>query len=367
MKIICSKSELFKGVNTVLKAVPTRTTMTILQCILIDASSDRITLTATDMELGIRTTITGTILSPGMIALEAKLFSEIIRRLPESDVTIESNENLNTLITCEKSKFHIMGQSGREFSELPPVEMKNPAVISQLSLKDVIRQTIFSVSSSDTLPMMTGELFDMSENFFRVVSLDGHRVSIRDLQLKEPCRPVRAVVPGKTLSEIFKILPGEADRQVNIFSTSKHILFAFEDTIVVSRLIDGNYYSIETMIPKNWRTKITINKRDLLECMDRSTLLVSEGDKKPIILNIYDEFMELKINSQIGSMDEVIAIDKEGSDLTIGFNPRYLMDTLRVIDDETVEIFYVDSRSPCVIRNEERTYLYMILPVNFVS
>ena len=331
MKLICSKSNLLHGVNIVSKAVPTRTTMAILECILIDASANEIKLTANDMELGIETKIEGEIAERGVIALDAKIFSEIVRKLPDSDVTIETDASFKTTITCEKAKFNIVGKSGDDFSYIPYIERNEPIVMSQFTLKEVIRQTIFSIADNDNNKLMTGELFEIEENDLKVVSLDGHRISIRNIELKNNYSHKKVVVPGKTLQEVSKILPGSAEDEVSIFLTDNHIVFEFENTTVVSRLIEGEYFKIEQMLSSDYETKVKINKRELLDCIDRATLLVKEGDKKPIIMNITDGTMELKINSFIGSMNEDIDIAKEGKDILIGFNPKFLMDVLRAV------------------------------------
>ena len=239
MKIRCLKSDLVKGVSIVSKAVPTKTTMPILECILIDATTDIIKLTANDMELGIETVIRGQIDEKGMIALDARIFSDIVRKLPDNEIVIESEANLQTLITCEKAKFNISGKSGEDFSYLPYIERENPVVISQFTLKEVIRQTIFSIADNDSNKLMTGELFDMNGDLLKVVSLDGHRISIRKIELKESYEPKKIVVPGKTLIEVSKILSGEADSEVRLYFTANHIVFEFDDTVVVSRLIEG--------------------------------------------------------------------------------------------------------------------------------
>ena len=173
------------------------------------------------------------------------------------------------------------------------------------------------------------------------------------------------MVPGKTLIEISKILSGEADSVVEISYTNNHIVFEFDHTIVVSRLIEGEYFRIDQMLSNDYETKVRINKKELLSCIDRATLLVKEGDKKPIIINIGDELMELKIKSQIGSMNEEIMITKEGKDLLIGFNPKFLIDALRVIDDEEVTLYLMNAKAPCFIRDDDESYIYLILPVNF--
>lgn len=365
MKLICSKANLQKAVNIVSKAVPSKTTMSILECILIDASASEIKFTANDMELGIETKVEGEIQEKGVIAVDARMFSEIVRKLPDNDVTIESNGNYQISIICEKSRFHISGKPGEDFSYLPYIEKTGFICLSQFTLKEVIRQTIFSTADNDNNKLMTGELFDVHENEFKVVSLDGHRISIRKIELKESYPDQKVVVPGKSLLEISKILSGETEDEVHIFFTGNHIVFEFDTTTVVSRLIEGEYFRINQMLSSDYETKFVINKREFLNCIDRATLLIKEGDKKPIIFNITDDNMEIRINSQLGSMKEDIDIEKEGRDIMIGFNPRFLIDALRVIDDENVTIYMVNPKAPCYIRDEEQRYIYLILPVNF--
>ena len=367
MKIICPQSELMKSISIVLKAVPSKTTMPILECILVDATTGTIHFTANDTELGIETVVNGTVEEKGMVALDAKIFSEIVRKLPSSDVTITSDENMNTLITCEKAKFRIAGKDGDDFSVLPIIEKNSSVQMSQFTLKETIRQTIFSIASNDTNKIMTGELFEITGDQLRVVSLDGHRISIRKVQMKESSQDTKVIVPGKTLQEVSKILSGETESLVTVTFAKNHIMFEFDDTTVVSRLIEGSYFRVDQMISGDYETKIRINKKEMLSCIDRSTLLVREDDKKPIILNITDGVMELKISSQIGSMNETIEVEKEGRDILIGFNPRFLIDALRVIDDETIDIYFMNSKAPCFIRDSAQSYVYLVLPVNFVA
>ena len=272
-----------------------------------------------------------------------------------------------TTITCEKSKFNIVGKSGEDFTSLPSIEKLDSIVVSQYTLKEVVRQTIFSISDNDNNKLMTGELFEVNDDKLKVVSLDGHRISIRKINLKNSYPKKKVVVPGKTLSEVSKILPGDTDKDVVIFFTDKHIVFEFNQTVVVSRLIEGEYFNIDQMLSSDYETKVKINKRELLDCIDRATLLVKEGDKKPIIISISDVNMELRINSTIGSMDETIDITKNGKDMMIGFNPKFLIDALRVIDDEEIDIYLVNPKAPCFIKDAEDRYVYLILPVNFTT
>ena len=190
----------------VAKAVPSKTTMPFLECNLIVARNDVFRLTANDMELGIRTDVQGEILDRGMIAIDAKIFSEIVRKLPDNEVTIETNENLQVIITCEKAKFDLSGKPGEEFSYLPVIEEDESIEISQFTLKEIIRQTIFSIADTESNKLMTGELFEIRNNVLRVISLDGHRISIRKVALKDEVSDKKLIVPGKTLIEISKIL-----------------------------------------------------------------------------------------------------------------------------------------------------------------
>ena len=367
MKFTCSKSNLLNGVQIVSKAVPNKTTMSILECILINASDNQIKLTANDMELGIETVIEGDILEKGQIALDAKILLDIVRKLPDNDVTIVTDNSFKTNITCEKAKFTIIGKSGEDFSYLPSIERIDSIIISQFTLKEVVRQTIFSIADNDNNKLMTGELFEINGDTLKVVSLDGHRISIRKIELKNSYPSRKVVVPGKTLNEVSKILTGDTDKDVSIFFTGKHIVFEFDHTTVVSRLIEGEYFKIDQMLSSDYETKVTINKRELLECIDRATLLVKEGHKKPIIINITDGMMELKINSTVGSMNEEIDIVKQGKDIMIGFNPKFMIDALKVIDDEEIDIYLVNPKAPCFIRDAKERYIYLILPVNFTT
>ena len=365
MKLICSKSNLLRGVNIVSKAVPTRTTMAILECILIDASTNEIKLMANDMELGIETRVEGEIAERGVIALDAKIFSEIVRKLPDSDVMIETDASFKTVISCEKAKFNIPGKSGEDFAYLPMIEKDEPLTISQYTLKEMIRQTILSIAVNENNKLMTGELFEIKNNCLKVVSLDGHRIAIRKMPLKKDYSDRKVVVPGKTLSEVSKILSGEVDDQVSIYFTKNHILFEFDDTIVVSRLIEGEYFKVDQMLSSDYATKISVNKKEFLDCIERASILIRENDKKPIILNIEESKMALKLNSSFGTMNAEILIHKTGQDLMIGFNPKFLIDALRIIDDENVTLYMMNPKSPCFIKDEEETYIYLILPVNF--
>lgn len=363
MKISIRKANLLQGITTVSKAVSNKTTHPILSCILVEASGGIIKLTANDMEIGIESYVDGTVIEDGKVALEAKLFSDFIRKLPDSEISIESDKENKTLIKCERLEFNLPGKSGNDFSNLPVVSKDKYITISQFALRDVINQTIFSISDNENNKLMTGELFEVSNNRLSVVSLDGHRISIRYIDLKGDNSDIKVVVPGKSLSDISKIMNGGVDDPVNIYFNENNILFEFDNTKVVSRLIEGEYFRISHMLSVDYQIKMKINKREFLDSLDRATLLIKESDKKPIRLNIGDRNLGLKISSLIGSLNDEIDIEKEGNNLVIGFNPKLIIDALRVIDDENVTIYFNNTKSPCVIKDDAGSYIYLILPM----
>ena len=367
MKLSFEKDHLMNGINIVLKAVPSKTTMPILECILIDAVSDEIKLTGNDMELGIETKVEGTILERGKIALDAKLFSNIIRKLSgeNSTITIESDEKYNTTITCDKAIFQIQGKDGDEFSYIPHIERDKFITLSQFTLKEIIRQTIFSISPNDSNKMMTGELFEVKDNELKVVSLDGHRMSIRKIILKEHYNDIKVIVPGKTLGEISKILNGDNESEVQIFFSSNHIMFDFDSTLVVSRLIEGEYFRISQMLSSDYETKVSVNRRTFLDSIERASILIRENDKKPIIITISDEGMQLKMNSAFGTMSAEVGITKYGKDLMIGFNPKFLIDALRVIDEEEVTLYLMNAKAPCFIKDDKEYSSFIFVMISF--
>ena len=241
MNIICDKSKLLEGINISLKAIPGKSTMAILECMVIEAKDGMIKLISNDLEIGIETIIEGDIKEPGSVAVNAKVFFEIIRKLPYNEVSITVNENFTMNISCGKAKFNIPVKDTEEFPYLPTVIKDKSVLISQFTLKEVIRQTVFSISDNENTKVMTGELFEIQGSQLKVVSLDGHRISIRKIELKQSYDDVSVIIPGKTLIEISKILNGGLDDEICMYFTDKHVLFEFDNTIVLSRLIEGDY------------------------------------------------------------------------------------------------------------------------------
>lgn len=367
MRLVISKADLLKGVNIVSKAVPSKTTMSILECILIDATKGYIRLVANDMELGIQTIVKGQILEEGIVALDAKLFSDMVRKLDDGDISISCDDNFATVIKCSNFKYDISGRDSEGFSDIPAINRDDSLVISQYSLKELVSRTIFSISDNDTNKAIGGELFEIKNGYFRVMSLDGQRVSIRNIEINDKDINKKIIVPGKSLNELMKVINGDDKGEVSLFFMDNHLVFEFDDTTVVTRLIEGEYFNIDNILSTDYETKVVTNRRELLNCIDKATVLVREGDKKPIIIEITDDNAKLSIISSSGNYcDGNIAINKEGADLKIGFNPKFLIDALRVIDEEEIKLYFVNPKAPCFIRDDNGSFIYLVLPVNFV-
>ncbi|MGL4738893.1 MAG: DNA polymerase III subunit beta [Cellulosilyticaceae bacterium] len=364
MHIYCKQELLLNSINTVLKACSTKTTMPILECILLRAHDDHITLVGNNLELGIESTIEAEVLVEGSIALEAKIFSEIIRKMPNDTVEISILENRMTNIICEKSKFTIAGQPGDDFPELPQVERTTGYNLPQLQLKDMIRQTIFSVAQEESRPILTGEMLQIKDGNFHMVSVDGYRISYRQMDLSIENGHAEVVVPGKTLGEISKILSGDEGEEVTLYFEDKHILFDLGDSKVVSRLLEGEFLKYEQVFSSDYETKVMVDRRNFLMSIERAALISREGKKNPIKIQIDGDNMIITSNAELGTAREEVAIELEGSELSIAFNPKYLIEALKSIDEDKVCINFISSLTPCIIHPlEGNHYKYLILPI----
>ena len=369
MNLKFQKAQLVNALSIVMKAVSTKTSSVILESILISASDNRVVLDATDTELSIQTEVDAVIVKAGGVVLNAKLFSEIVRKFDstESLIELDVDSDFKTTIRCEQAVFNIMGIDPVEFIPMPKIDRDAFISLSQFSLKDVIRQTEFSTAISDINRMMGGELIDVKNNVAKFVTLDGHRMSIRNIELMGEYEDQKCVVPIKSLQEVMRIIDSDTQKNVNIYFSKDHILFEFDKTLVLSRILDGEFFRIESMLSNDYDTKVNVSRLKLQNAIEQSMILIRENEHKPMILDIENGMLKLSVNSSLGFMDAKVNIEKSGSDLKIAFNPKFLVDALKVIDDDFVNIYFTNAKSPCFIRDDKNTYTYLILPVNFIG
>ena len=364
MLVICQKGDLLKGVNTVSKAVSSKTTLPILECILLDAEGGSLTLVGNDMELGIKTSLEATVRQEGAAAVNARIFSEIIRRLPEADVKIEADEKNNITIECGNSKFNISGQNPEEFPPFPEITKSEPLVVSQKTFKDMIKNTIFSIAPEDSgRPILTGELLDIRDGYLYMVAVDGFRISMRRTEVNFP-EEKKVTVPGKALNELQKILETEEDSLMSIRITGKQAIFELNQTTVITRLLEGEFLQYQRNLNMEFPVKVTVKTKELLDSVDRAALISRESKNSPIRLQIQEDKIIITSNAEKGSAYEEVPISLEGEGLAIAFNPRYYLEALKAVDSEEISILFSSSLTPCIIKDPEKDdYKYFILPI----
>ena len=367
MKLVCEKDKILRAINSVTKAVASKTTMPILEGILIQTNDNQVKLTTYDLEIGIEYIIECDVKEQGATVVNAIMFSEIIRKLPDTDIKIEINEKNLLVIECEGSLYKLATMNPDEFPELPQINIENSIEIEQNSLKDMIRKTIFAVSTEENRPIFTGCLFQINNNKLNVVAVDGFRLAWKSKFLQNKINDFTAVIPGRTLNEINKIILDSFDT-VKIGVAKNQALFEMENCKVVTRLLDGEFLNYSSVIPENWETRIRVNKDIIQNCFERISLISSssiEKEKKyPVKVFVEIGKVTISCTNQTGDAKEEIYVETEGKNLEAGFNPKYFLDALRAIDDEEVFIDFGTSISPCVIRPvDEGDYTYMILPI----
>lgn len=363
MKLKFEKGNLLNATQIASRGIPAHTMQPILECILVEAVDGNIALRSTDMEMAIKTNVDGEIIESGIIALDAKMFADIVRKMPDGEITITSDENYQTEIKSGKAKFRIAGRDGNAFPKTAEVEDAQEIIVSEFSLKELIRTTIFSIAADSSQKSMTGELIRVKGDRFSATSLDGHRISIRNIDLRNSYEEVSAIVPGRTLTEVMKSLSGDADLDAKIVFNKNNIEFSFGNTTLVSRTIDSEFFDIKSIVNMQPSTTITVNKQEFADCIDRATLFTKSGEKKPVILETKDNAIEVRIESAIGGMHETVSCSRTGNDLKIGCNPAFLVDILKNIDIDEVTLYLTSEKMPIIIRDRE-TFLYLALPIS---
>ncbi len=363
MRFICSRDTLMEGINTVQKAVSVRSTLPVLEGILVECG-DNIKLTGNDLEMGIEFIMEGEIISKGAVVVNSKMFGEIVRRLPDAEITIEVNENNIVIIDCEKSHFELNGLKGEGFPSLPVIKKENAFNISQKNLKEMIRQTLFAVSPDDNRPILTGSLIEILNGELTFVSCDSYRVALRKIKIDNEDFSLSIIVPGKTLSEVGKILQ-PLDDDVTIYSTRNQIQFDTGRFKLVSRLIEGEYFRYRSFVPEEHGTVVTFDKQIFLNAIERaSQVIVADERRYPLNFDIKGDDMRIYASTNMGISNEELTVETEGNDIEIRFNHRYMIDALKAIDDEKILICFTNDVGPCVLKPiDGDEFLYLIVPL----
>ena len=375
MKFDIMRDRLLDALNDVMKAVSSKTTIPILTGIKIDVTKEGMRLTGSDADITIQTFIpiedNGdqliNISETGSIVLQAKMFNEIVRKLPTNDVEIEVTNGFQTHIRSGKSEFHLIGLDPTEYPLLPEITMDRQFSIPADLLKSIIRETVFAVATSESRPVLTGVNWNIQGEELVCVATDSHRLARRKTKLEQlPTDVTSVVIPGKSLNELNKIL-GESTEPVQIVITNQQVLFKTENVLFFSRLLEGNYPDTSRLIPDDFKTNITINGKSLLQAIDRASLLAREDRNNVVRFETLDEnIVEISSNSpEIGKVEEQIQVESlEGENLKISFSAKYMMEALKAIDVQDVVIQFAGAMRPFIIRSvHDDTILQLILPV----
>lgn len=370
MKFTCNQSKLTKALNIVSKAVTSRTTIPILKGILLEVSDDGILkMSASDLDITIEETIETENTESGAIVVQAKLFSDIIRKLPNADIHIEETEG-NVSIKCINSQFNIVGLSPDEFPNIKNVEENHEAIIfDKLVLKDMIRKTSFAASIDESKGVITGILIELLKDGMNMVAIDGYRMAItREAMVNSEENHV--IISAKIMNEISKILSevSEDAEEVKLILNDKKAIFTVGTIKVVLRLLDGEFIQYKDVLPKDNKIKVKLNRSDFMESIERASLLSKEGKNNLIKLSIRDNIVTITSKSEEGNVKEELLIAKEGEDLDIGFNAKYVLDVLKSIDDEEILMYFNTGITPCLVEPiSGEAYEYLILPVRITG
>jgi DNA polymerase-3 subunit beta len=370
MKIRCKTQVLIEYSNIAVKAVSNKTTLPILECLLLTADDDGFRIVANDLELGIETNqIEAEIIENGCVALNAKVYMDIIRKLPGDDVLIESDSQDITVIRSNKTEFKIFGYPGLEFPLLPMVEKNSEYPVNALMFKNMIRQTIFSVSTDEYKAALMGEQFKIEGETLRLVAIDGFRLALKETRIDSADRNEEVIIPAKSLNELNKILPSDKDSVIYVYITDKHILFELKECRIVSRLIEGEFIKYDNFFKRDFNTLVTVKRDYLIDSLERA-MLIAKGNVKinSVKLRISNDLIEVTSKTETGVFYDEIGVEIDGIDIEIGFNPRYLVDALKALETELVIMQFTSPLTPCIIKGQDdEDSVYLVTPLRLMG
>ncbi len=366
MKISCLRTDLAVAISNVSRAVSAKASIPALEGVLIKAYGDHLNISGYNLEIGITTDVEATVMQEGEIVLSARLFLDIVRKLPEEIVTVETDDRMVTYITCGKVDYQIVGMSSVEYPDLPTFQQTDAISVNAKVLRDMIRQTVYAVSDNAAKPIYTGSLYEIADGVLRIVAIDGFRMAIRSENVESESNTA-FVVPGKTQMEVLKLLTDD-DEQINIIVGQRHITFSINTYSVISRLIEGTFLDYKSTIPANEKTELVINTRMMIDSVERMSLLNSDRIQSPVRCKFNDNEIRLSCASAVGRANDVINVPIIGESVEIGFNNRYMLEALKNTDTDEVKLVLNGPVSPIVIKPVKGdSFLSIVVPVRLAN
>ena len=365
MEFTCEKNELLYAVNTASRAAAAKSPMTVLEGILVEAGAEKVRFTGYDLKRGIHTDAEASVREPGSIVLGARIFENIVRSLPNGDVTVKTTNGNTALITCGKSEFSIIGTDYSDYPELPGVDSQVGVSLPQNILSSMIRQTIFAVSDNEARPVYTGAMFEIENGTLTVVAVDGYRLALRREKLEGVQENQSFIVPGRALSDLEKLC-SDTEEKVRITLGDKHIRFTLGKTVLISRRLEGEFLNYHKAVPTEFSIYMTADRTALQRTVERVSLIIDDKVKNPVRCTFGEDSVRIVCSTALGKAEDTCQLEGSGGGLEIGFNNRYLLDALKAAPADELTVCLNTGISPCVIRSHEETddsFLYMILPV----
>lgn len=367
MKFSCKQNELNEALNNISRAVPQKSPISALTAIKLCVNKNTLELTGYDLELGMQTKINIESEDFGEVLLESHLFCEIIRKMPSEQILIEVDNNLTTTIRGDNAEYKILAMSADDYPSIPDYDSGDSFTVPQALLKNMINQTIFAVAVTDNKPILTGELFDITDGLFNLVAIDGFRLAVRSEKIDTDNR-YHFVVKSKALSEVSKLLKDDEDSKVTVHVSKKHIAFEISGYMVISRLLEGEFHNYKGSIPTNHSTEIILNTKDLISSLERCMLLINDKNKAPVKCIFNNGQVKISCSTGMGKLSDEFNIDLAGQMVEIGFNCRYLLDALKASESDKVKLQLNGGLSPMkILPIDGDAYTFLVLPVRLKS
>ena len=366
MKFACEQSLINEALNIVSRAVPQKSPILSLEGVKLTLDKDSLELTGYDLEMGIKTKINVDSEDCGEFILNAKLFSEIIKKMPGGIIMVEINQELQTFIKGKNAEYNIIALSAEEYPSIPNCETSDKFSFSQPLLKNMIHQTIYAVSTMDNKPVLTGELFDIEDNIFNLAAIDGFRLAVRKetVQFNEK---YNFVVKAKALSEVAKLLKDDDKddkSELTIHISHKHIIFEIGEYMIISRLLEGEFHNYKGSIPEKHQTEIIINTKQISDCLERCSLLINEKTKGPVKCLFKDDTAKISCSTALGRLNEEFSVEIDGPSVEIGFNCKYLLEAIKATETDKVKLQFNGGLSPMkIVPLDGDDYVFLVLPV----
>ena len=365
MKIICEKQDLLTAVSSVSRAAPSKSPIPALEGILFETREDALKLSATDSKIGIYTVIDANVRESGEAVLPARFMNDLVRRLPDGMVSIQIDDDFRTSIRCGKTEVHVMGMDPEDFPEMDKVNALQKIQIPEKILKNMINQTIFAVSTSESRPLYTGVLFEVEPEDLTMVAIDGYRLAKRSEQLENSQMvPCSFIIPGVSLNEVEKLCSSDRTDPVEIALGEKHASFSVGNTVLITRRLEGEFLNYRKSIPTNFRYELIAEREELMNVIDRVSLVIKDKQGSPVKMIVGEDSLDFFCTTSFGHAEDSCLCEGNGDGMKIGFNDRYFMDALKAASEEKLRISMNTPSSPIIIEAAEGgKYLYMVLPV----